>query len=76
MVVEREPSIQWSEIARMRDHLAHRYFDTSHAIVQATVDNDVAELDAAVIRLRHVIDLALRRAEPTLDIIPTREIDL
>lgn len=51
-VLEREPSIPWTEIARMRDHLAHRYFDTSHAIVQATVDKDLDELDAAVSRLR------------------------
>jgi uncharacterized protein with HEPN domain len=35
----------------MRDHLAHRYFDTSHAIIQATVDNDLDELEAAVARL-------------------------
>jgi len=36
----------------MRDNLAHRYFDTDHAIVQATVDNDLDELDTAVARLR------------------------
>jgi uncharacterized protein with HEPN domain len=35
----------------MRDRLAHRYFDTSHAIVQATLDNDMPELDLAVRRL-------------------------
>jgi uncharacterized protein with HEPN domain len=50
-VLDQEPSIPWSEIARMRDHLAHRYFDTSHAIVQATVDHDLDELEAAVVRL-------------------------
>ena len=31
-----QPSIPWRQIARMRDHLAHRYFDTAHAILQAT----------------------------------------
>jgi uncharacterized protein with HEPN domain len=46
-----EPTIPWSEIARMRDHLAHRYFDTSHAILQATIDNDLPELERAVRRL-------------------------
>jgi uncharacterized protein with HEPN domain len=46
-----EPSIPWSEVARMRDHLAHRYFDTSHAVVQGTLDHDLPELTAAVIRL-------------------------
>ena len=24
-----QPSIPWSQITRMRDHLAHRYFDTA-----------------------------------------------
>ncbi len=35
----------------MRDHLAHRYFDTSHAIVHATVTNDLPDLRDAVTRL-------------------------
>jgi uncharacterized protein with HEPN domain len=43
-----EPSIPWSQIARMRDHLAHRYFDTAHAILQATVDDDLPELERAI----------------------------
>jgi uncharacterized protein with HEPN domain len=51
-LTEAEPEIPWTQIARMRDHLAHRYFDTSHAIVQATVDHDLPELEAAVTRLR------------------------
>ena len=46
-----EPDLPWEEIAGMRDRLAHRYFDTSHAIVQATIDNDIPELDLAVQRL-------------------------
>ena len=46
-----EPDLPWEEIAGMRDRLAHRYFDTSHAIVQATIDNDIPELDLAVRRL-------------------------
>lgn len=32
----------------MRDHLAHRYFDTAHAILQATVENDLPELERAI----------------------------
>jgi uncharacterized protein with HEPN domain len=43
-----QPSIPWRQIARMRDHLAHRYFDTAHSIVQATVDNDLPVLEKAV----------------------------
>lgn len=46
-----EPGIPWSQIARMRDHLAHRYWDTNHAIVQATLDNDLEQLDAAIGRV-------------------------
>lgn len=43
-----QPDIPWNQIARMRDHLAHRYFDTDHAVLQATVDNDLPELELAV----------------------------
>ena len=39
-----EPDIPWSAIARMRDHLAHRYFDTDHAIVRDVVDNELQPL--------------------------------
>ncbi|WP_322752564.1 DUF86 domain-containing protein [Frankia sp. Cas3] len=52
-----EPDIPWKQIARMRDHLAHRYFDTSHAILQATVDHDLPDLEQAIRRLsRHLAD--------------------
>ena len=41
------PEIPWSANARMRDHLAHHYFDTDHAIVQDVVDTELAPpLDA------------------------------
>lgn len=50
-LLESEPSIAWSDIAGMRDVLAHRYFDTEHAIVTATVQSDLAPLGAAVDRL-------------------------
>ena len=43
-----QPSIPWRQITRMRDHLAHRYFDTAHAILQATVDEDLPDLERAV----------------------------
>jgi uncharacterized protein with HEPN domain len=46
-----EADIPWREVAAMRDRLAHRYFDTVHAIVAATVAHDLDELEAAIERL-------------------------
>jgi uncharacterized protein with HEPN domain len=46
-----EPAVPWQDVAGMRDHLAHRYFDTDHAIVAATVEHDLPPLVAAVERL-------------------------
>ena len=43
-----QPSIPWRQITRMRDHLAHRYFDTAHAILQATVNEDLPALEHAL----------------------------
>ena len=51
-VLAAEPDIPWEDVAGMRDRLTHRYFDTSHAIVQATVDGDLSVLEAGVRRLR------------------------
>lgn len=42
-----QPDLPWAQIAGMRDRLAHRYFDTSHAIVAATVEHDLPELERA-----------------------------
>lgn len=46
-----EPDVPWSAIARMRDHLAHHYFDTDHAVVVDVVDNELRPLRDAVERL-------------------------
>ena len=50
-ILATEPHIPWRDVAGMRDQLAHRYFDTAHSIVQATVDEDLPPLVAAVRRL-------------------------
>jgi len=42
-----EPDLPWAQIAGMPDRLAHRYFDTSHVIVAATVEHDLPELERA-----------------------------
>ena len=47
-LLDTQPSIPWRQIGGMRDHLAHRYFDTAHAILQATVDDDLPELERAI----------------------------
>ncbi|MBT2517677.1 DUF86 domain-containing protein [Streptomyces sp. ISL-90] len=47
-----EPDLPWAEIARMRDLLTHRYFDTTHAIVTTTAHHDIPRPAAAVERLR------------------------
>jgi uncharacterized protein with HEPN domain len=49
-----EPTQPWSAITRMRDHLAHHYFDTEHALVTGTVTNDLDPLQAAVKRLQRL----------------------
>jgi uncharacterized protein with HEPN domain len=55
-----ETEIPWRDVAGMRDHLAHRYFDTAHSIVQATVDHDLPPLLDAARRL-------LDRMEPATE---------
>jgi uncharacterized protein with HEPN domain len=47
-LLDTQPAIPWRQITRIRDHLAHRYFDTAHGILQATVDDDLPELERAV----------------------------
>ena len=46
-LLEDAPDVPWAQIARMRDHLAHRYFDTDHAIIQDIVDNELDPLLSA-----------------------------
>ena len=50
------PEIPWQEIAGMRDRLAHHDFDTSHAILQATIDHDIPLLWDAVGLLREALE--------------------
>ena len=49
------PEIPWQEIAGMRDRPTHHYFDTSHAILQATIDHDIPLLWDAVGLLRKAL---------------------
>lgn len=47
-----ESDVPWTDVAGMRDHLAHRYFDTAHTLVRATLAEDLPPLIAAVKRLQ------------------------
>jgi uncharacterized protein with HEPN domain len=46
-----EPGVPWREIARMRDHLAHHYFDTNRELVERVLARDLAPLGEAIRRL-------------------------
>jgi uncharacterized protein with HEPN domain len=61
-----EPSHPWSDIARMRDRLAHRYFDTTHSQVASAVEHDLEPLKRAVLRLQgRLPDIDEQRAAPS-----------
>jgi uncharacterized protein with HEPN domain len=60
-LLDSEPDVPWKAIARMRDHLAHRYFDTDHAIVEDVVDN---ELEPLVVRARLMAERLANDDEP------------
>ena len=60
-LVASEPNVKWSDAAGLRDWLAHHYFDTSRAVVEATVTEDLPPLEAAVLQLQARLDLANQR---------------
>jgi uncharacterized protein with HEPN domain len=49
-----EPGVPWSDMTRMRDLLAHRYFDTTHGIVMDTAKNDIPALLQSIRRLQEI----------------------
>jgi len=55
-----QPDMPWVQVAGMRDRLAHRYFDTSHAILSATVDRDLPELEQAA---RSLVEFAAEEGQ-------------
>ena len=50
-VLAKEPNVPWADVAGMPDWLARHSFDTTHALVQATVADDLPALEAAIRRL-------------------------
>jgi uncharacterized protein with HEPN domain len=57
-LVASEPDVKWSDAAGMRDWLAHHYFDTSPAVVEATITEDLPPLEAAVLQLQARLELS------------------
>jgi uncharacterized protein with HEPN domain len=50
-LLNREPDIPWSEVARLRDLLAHHYYRVDPQIIRRTVDAPLRDLHAASGRL-------------------------
>jgi uncharacterized protein with HEPN domain len=73
-LVASEPDVRWSDAAGMRDWLAHHYFDTSRAIVEATIMEDLPPLEAAVLQLEARLERSRQRnrdfRNPQKDIDP------
>lgn len=60
-LVTREPDVRWSDAAGMRDWLVHHYFDTSRAVVEATITEDLPPLEKAVLQLQTRLELVKQR---------------
>jgi uncharacterized protein with HEPN domain len=60
-LVAQRPDIKWSDAAGMRDWLTHHYFDTSRAVVEASITEDLPSLEVAVLELQARLELAKRR---------------
>ena len=60
-LVASEPDVKWSDAAGMRDWLAHHYFDTSRAVVEATITEDLPPLEEAILQLQARLELAKQR---------------
>jgi len=73
-LVASEPDVRWSDAASTRDWLAHHYFDTSRAIVEATIAEDLPPLEAAVLQLEARLERS-RKLNRNLQ-NPQKDIDL
>ncbi len=72
-LVASEPDVRWSDAAGMRDWLAHHYFDTSRAIVEATIAEDLPPLEAAVLQLEARLERSRQHNRNFQD--PQKDID-
>jgi Protein of unknown function DUF86 len=70
-LLDTQAAIPWRQITRMRDHLVHRYFDTAHGTLQATVD-DLPELERAV---GAMVEILPEEDQPVQDASSERRFD-
>lgn len=42
------PEVPWRQLARMRDRVAHRYFDVDYGVVWETLVSDLPSLEASI----------------------------
>ncbi|MEO6318290.1 MAG: HepT-like ribonuclease domain-containing protein [Acidimicrobiales bacterium] len=47
-LADQGPGVPWAQIARMRDRVAHRYFDVDYDVVWDTLTTDLPALERAV----------------------------
>ncbi len=47
-LAEEIPGVPWTQIARMRDRVTHRYFDVDYGVVWDTLTSDLPTLERAV----------------------------
>lgn len=55
LLARRQPTIPWRQIAGMRDHIAHGYFNIDAEIVIDVVKNEIAPLKLALLDIEKSI---------------------
>lgn len=63
-LLDREPKVPWSGVARLRDLLAHHYYRVDPQIIRRTVDAPLQDLQEAA---RRLLELLAEVIEPTSD---------
>lgn len=55
-LLDQEPNVPWSEVARLRDLLAHHYYRVDPQIIRLTVDAPLRDLQVAAARLMNTLN--------------------
>lgn len=75
-LVASEPGIKWTDAAGMRDWLTHHYFDTSRAVIEATITEDLPPLEAAVEQLQARLELSEQHSATPKTVVERTVTDL